>query len=200
MGCSTVSVGVGHPGSSRDGPVSTRTASEDLAPKTQGESPTRTNLSFVFFGTGLVLLSRQIPTGRRTQPGLPIKKGRCEFVSAPDVADRGLADPLLSAIVRQLQCVIPAGSVCKVDFIDGLSSPARSNILQTIQTFLAETLPPQINRMAVHRKLLRNCNIGFPSSGCHHDPAPQRHLLRRSTLNFDAAPPFIHPISLKTER
>jgi hypothetical protein len=65
-------------------------------------------------------------------------------------------------------------------FIEGLSSPARSNVPQAVQPLLAKALPPQNHRIPVHRKLLGNRNIGLPGSGCQNDPTAQRHLVWRS--------------------
>jgi len=39
-----------------------------------------------------------------------------QLMGAPDIAEVEIPTPWLCAMVRQLQCVIPAGLVCKVAF------------------------------------------------------------------------------------
>jgi len=67
-----------------------------------------------------------------------------------------------------------------VDSIHGLSSPPRSNIPKTVQPLFAKPLPPKNDRVPVHRKLLRNSDVGLPRRSARHNPAAQRHLLRSS--------------------
>ena len=53
-------------------------------------------------------------------------------------------------------------------FIEGLSSPAWSNVPQTVNPLLIiKALPPQNHRIAVHRKLLRNSGIRLPCAAIH---------------------------------
>ena len=67
-----------------------------------------------------------------------------------------------------------------IDVIERLSSPAGSNVPQTVQSFVPKTLTPQNHRIAVHRKLLGNGDIGFTGSGGQDDTAAQSHLLWRT--------------------
>jgi len=118
-----------------------------------------------------------------------LRKMRLQLMSAPDSVDCGLADAL---VLRHG----PATPMCHprwfglqrrihnggdpVDSIHGLSSPPRSNIPKTVQPLFAKPLPPKNDRVPVHRKLLRNSDVGLPRRSARHNPAAQRHLLRSS--------------------
>src|SRR5260370_11881651 len=121
-----------------------------------------------------------------------------EIMGAPDIVHRGLAEALS---LRQgpatpmrhprwfgLQgCVHDGGNL--IDGIQGLSSSARSNVPQTVQSFVPKALAPQNHRIAVHRKLLGNGDIGFTCGGGQDDTAAPSYLLWRAVrsdplLNF----------------
>ena len=110
-----------------------------------------------------------------------------QLVGAPDIVDGGLADALAlchgsATPVRHprwfgLQSRFYNGSDL-VYFVARFPSPARSNVPQTVQPLLAKALSPQNHRIAVHRKMLCNSDIGLALSYGQHDTAAQRHLLR----------------------
>src|ERR1700692_2984022 len=64
-----------------------------------------------------------------------------------------------------------------VDWIGGFSSPARSDIPQTVQPLVTKALSPKNDRISIHRKPLRNGNIGVTRNGGQNDTATQSHLL-----------------------
>src|SRR5437879_9167866 len=66
-----------------------------------------------------------------------------------------LLTPWLCAMVRQLQCVIPAGLVCRV------ASPAGSDVPQTVQSLVTKALAPQNHRVSVHRQPPSNGDLGL---------------------------------------
>src|ERR1700681_161505 len=109
-----------------------------------------------------------------------------QIVGAPDIVDGGLADALAPCHGP----ATPVGHPCWLSLqgslhnsgdliysINGLSSPPRSNVPQTVQTLLTKALPPQNHRIAGDRELLRNRDIGPPGSGSKTDPTAQRHVL-----------------------
>jgi hypothetical protein len=59
----------------------------------------------------------------------------------------------------------------------GLSSPAGSDVPQTVQPLVTKAFSPQNHRISIHRKPLRNCDIGLAGSGGQNDTATQSHLL-----------------------
>jgi hypothetical protein len=98
--------------------------------------------------------------------------------------------PWLSAIVRQLQCVIPPvwfaaarpryRRSCRFDKWAFVRAP------QTVQTLVTETLSLQNHGVSIHCKPFRNCDIRLARRSGKNDPAAQSHLLwgtvRRSPL------------------
>ena len=109
-----------------------------------------------------------------------------KIVGAPDIVDRGLTDALAlrhgpATPVRHprrfgLQGRIHDGGNL-IDSICGLSSPAGSDVPQTVQALVTKALSPQNHRVSVHRKPLRNRDIGLAGSGGQNDTATQSHLL-----------------------
>ena len=110
-----------------------------------------------------------------------------KIVGAPDIVDGGLADAL--ALRHR-----PATPMCHprrfglqgrihdsgdlVDLVCRLSSAPRSDVPQTVQSLVTEALSPQNHCVSIHRKPLRNGDIGLARSGGQNDPAAQTHLLR----------------------
>jgi hypothetical protein len=64
-----------------------------------------------------------------------------------------------------------------VDLIYRLSSTPWSDVPQTVQALVAEALSPQNHRVSIHRKPLRDCDIGLSRSGSQNDAATQSYLL-----------------------
>jgi len=110
-----------------------------------------------------------------------------QIVGAPDIVDSGLADALVlrhgpATPVRHPRRFGLQGRIHNsrdlLDWIRGLSSPAGSDVPQTIQSFVTKALSPKNHRISVHREPLRNGDIGLTRSGGQNDPAAQSHLLR----------------------
>src|SRR5258708_20281788 len=59
-----------------------------------------------------------------------------------------------------------------IDLIRGFSSAPRSDVPKAVQTLVTKALSPQNHRVSIHRKPLRNCDIGLSRSGAYTDPAP----------------------------
>ena len=75
-----------------------------------------------------------------------------------------------------------------VDWILGFSSPAGSDVPQTVQPLVTKTLALENHRVAIHRKPLRYRDIGLTGSGSQNNSAAQSHLLGgavRSDPNLD---------------
>ena len=108
------------------------------------------------------------------------------MVGAPDIVDGGLADALALRHGPATPVRHPRGFGLQgrlhnrgdlVDGIDRLSSPARSDVPQTVQPLVTKALSPQNHRVSIHRKPLGNRDIGLTRSGGQYDAAAQRHLL-----------------------
>src|SRR5665213_756394 len=131
------------------------------------------------------LLQKLRITRQLESPG----KMRLQLMRAPNAVDRGLADALIpghgpATPVRHPRRFGLRGRLHDggdlIDSIQGLSSPARSNIPKSVQPLLRKAPPPKNYGVPVHRKFLRNSDIGLPRCcRCHH-PATQSHLLWRS--------------------
>src|ERR1039457_3965168 len=109
-----------------------------------------------------------------------------EIMGAPDIVDSGLADTLAlrhgpATPVRHPRRFGLQGRIHDsgdlIDFIRGLSSPARSDVPQTVQPLVTKALAPQNHGVAVHGKPLRNCDIGLASDSAQNDTTAQSHLL-----------------------
>src|ERR1017187_7888130 len=120
---------------------------------------------------------------------------RLKIVSPPDIVDGGLANALAlrhspATPMRHPRRFGLQGGLHDigdlVDLIRGLSSAPRSDIPQTLQALVTEAPSPQNHGVSIHRKALRNCDVGLARSGGQNDTATQRHLLwsavRRSPL------------------
>src|SRR5438445_6603810 len=124
-----------------------------------------------------------------------------DIVGAPNIVDRGLADALAlchgpATPVRHPRRFGLQGRIHDsgdlVDRIRRLSSPAGSDVPQTVQSLVTKALAPQNHRVSVHRQLLRNADIGLTGSGGQNDTTTQSHLLgsavRRDTAESSLAP------------
>src|ERR1700756_1008684 len=99
---------------------------------------------------------------------------RLKIVGPPDVVDGGLADALA---LRQgpatpmrhpgwlgLQgCLHNTSDL--VDGIRGLSAAPWSDVPQTVQSFVTEAPAPENHRVSIHRKPLRNRDVGLSPRG-----------------------------------
>jgi len=56
-------------------------------------------------------------------------------------------------------------------------SPAGRDVPQSVQPLVTKAFSPQDHGISIHRKLLRNGDIGLAGSGGQNDTAPQSHLL-----------------------
>src|SRR5947209_8783725 len=101
-------------------------------------------------------------------------------MGAPDIVDGGLTD----ALALRHGAATPVGHACRfglqrrihnsrdlVDWILRFSSPASRDVPQTIQGFFPKAFPPQPYRVAVHRKSLRDDDVGLAGSRAQNDTA-----------------------------
>ena len=114
---------------------------------------------------------------------------RLKTMTLPDPVDRCLAHAMLSAIVRQLQWVAPAGLVCSVALIISsiLSAvncglrprPAATSQRQSGPS-LTEALPPQSNRLIVDLHALGDILVLLTFRCRQYYPTALCNLLRRA--------------------
>ena len=64
-----------------------------------------------------------------------------------------------------------------IDLICGFSSAPRSDVPQTVQTLVTKAFSPKNYGVSIHRKPLRNCDIGLARSGGQNNTATQSYLL-----------------------
>ena len=109
-----------------------------------------------------------------------------EIVGTPDIVDGGLANALAlrhcpATPMRHARRFGLQGGIHDtgdlVDLIRGLSSAPWSDVPQTVQALVTEALAPQNHRISIHRKPLRDCDIGLSSGGFQNDTATQSNLL-----------------------
>src|ERR1700733_6211890 len=104
----------------------------------------------------------------------------------PDIVDGGFADALALRHGPATPVRHPRGfglqgrlhdSGDLVDLKGGFSSPARSDAPQTVQPLVTKALSPQNHGVSIHRKPMRNGDVGLARGGGQDDTAMQSRLL-----------------------
>ena len=113
---------------------------------------------------------------------------RLQLVAAPDVADRGLAHALGLRHLPAAPLSHPLGLGRErrlndlLDLSRGvgrLASTPRCDLPQTLWTGLDNPITPQRDGLRIDTEVLTDRQIGLTGRRRQHDPAAQRHLLRR---------------------
>jgi len=120
---------------------------------------------------------------------------RLQVVAAPDSADRGFAHALRVRHLSATPLRHPSrlGQQRRLDNrldlarrVAGLASTAWRNRPQPFRARLGKSPAPQCDRFHINSTLSRNPQIRSSSCGRQHDPAAQRHLLRRAVCRHPA--------------